>query len=80
MSRIRAHNIGFLNGNYGQFALKLNTKELIWGIMLLDLGYHAIKISLKRNFQNNFNFFLKTNFLNNIEKEKLTIIHNNING
>ena len=46
----------------------------------INLGYHAIRITWRRNFHNNLDFLLKKTILNNIEKDKLTIITNKING
>jgi hypothetical protein len=46
----------------------------------INLGYHAIRITWRRNFHNNLDFLLKTNILNNMEKDKLTDITNQING
>ena len=46
----------------------------------INLGYHVIRITWRRNFHNNLDFLLKTNILNNIKKDKLTIIRNKING
>lgn len=45
----------------------------------INLGYQVIRITWRRNFHNNLDFLLKTNILNNIEKDKLTIIRNKIN-
>jgi hypothetical protein len=44
------------------------------------MGKHAIRITWRRNFHYNLDFLQKTSILYNIEKEKLTIIRNNING
>ena len=45
------------------------------------MGYYANRINWRRNFHNNLDFFLlKSNILYNIEKQKLTMIRNNING
>jgi hypothetical protein len=46
----------------------------------INLGYHAIRFTWRRNFHNNLDFLPKTNILNNIEKDKLTNITNQING
>ena len=46
----------------------------------INLGYHAIRITWRRNFHNNLDSLLKANILNNIEKDKITIIRNKING
>ena len=35
-----------------------------------------LRITWRRNVHNNLDFLLKTNILNNIEKDKLTIIRN----
>jgi hypothetical protein len=47
----------------------------------INLGCHAIRVSLCRDSQNNLDFLLNSKILNNIEKEKknLAIIINNIN-
>jgi len=45
----------------------------------INLGYHVIRITWRRNLYDNLDFLLKTNILNNIEKDKLTIIRNKIN-
>jgi hypothetical protein len=45
------------------------------------MGYYANRINWRRHFHNNLYFFLlKSKCLFNIEKEKLTIIRNNIDG
>ena len=36
----------------------------------INQGYHAITITWRRNFHNNLDILLKTNILNNIEKDK----------
>ena len=46
----------------------------------INLGYHAIRITWRRNVHNNLDFLLRTNILNNMEKDKLTDITNQING
>ena len=47
----------------------------------IQLEYRAIRINCRRNFHNNLDFFLlKSNILYNIERQKLTIIRNIING
>ena len=47
----------------------------------VSMGYYANRINWRRNFHNNLDFFLlKSNILYNIEKHKLTIIRNKING
>jgi hypothetical protein len=45
------------------------------------MGYYANLINWRRHFHNNLDFvLLKSNILYNIEKQKLTIIRNNIDG
>jgi len=44
------------------------------------MGYYANRINCRRNFHNNQDFSLKSSILYNIEKQKLTIIRNNIDG
>ena len=56
--------------------LKIRNKIKSHGI---NLGHHVIRITWRRNFHNNLDFLLKINILNNIEKDKLTIITNKIN-
>ena len=46
----------------------------------INQGYHAIRITWRRNLHNNLDILLKTNILNNIEKDKLIIIRNKIKG
>ena len=47
----------------------------------VSMGYYANRINWRRNVHNNVNFvLLKSNILYNIEKQKLTIIRNNIDG
>ena len=55
---------------------KIHNKVKYNGIYL---RYHAIRINWRRNVHSNLDFLLKMNILNNIEKEKLTIIRNKIN-
>ena len=45
----------------------------------INLGYHVIRIAWRRHFHNNLDCLLKTNILNNMEKDKLTDITNQIN-
>ena len=56
---------------------KIRNKIIYNGI---NLEYHAIIITWRRNFHNNLDFLLITNILNNTEKDKLTDITNKING
>ena len=42
----------------------------------INLGDNVIRNTWRRNFHNNLDFLLKTNILNHIEKDKLTIINN----
>jgi hypothetical protein len=45
------------------------------------MGYYANLINWRRHFHNNLDFvLLKSNILYNIEKQKLAIIRNNIDG
>ena len=55
---------------------KIHNKVKYNGIYL---RYHVIRINWRRNVHSNLDFLLKMNILNNIEKQKLTIIRNKIN-
>jgi hypothetical protein len=47
----------------------------------VSMGYYANRINWRRNFHNNLHFFLlKSKILYIIERQKLTIIRNIING
>ena len=60
--------------------IKYNGINLGYHAIRINLGYHAIRITWRRYFHNNLDFLLKTNILNNIEKNKLTIIRNKLYG
>ena len=47
----------------------------------VSMGYYNNRINWRRNLHNNLRFFLlKSKILYNIERQKLTIIRNNLDG